>query len=140
MRSDRFKQRPGSENLAKTLYTAMIIGGIVTFVAMFFPLREAQPPEVDLVSYYLPWSLPYGIVALAISVYALISLTSLKNNVFFLNFAGIAGIIAGSLIMICSFPIVFAFQAWEFFISLLAIGICVLVIGILEVLALKNKE
>ena len=143
MRSDRFNKptRSTSENLAKTCYTAMVIGGVITFAGMFFPLQQHQGADVtDLLGYYLPWCLAYGIPCLAIAIYGVFGITLLKNYPFLQNSSGIAGIISGSLIVIGSLPLAIVFQAWEFFISLLVIGGCILAIGILELTALKNKE
>ena len=119
----------------------MIIAGIISFAGMIFPVYQHQPKEAtDLLGYYLPWCLAYGIPCFAMAVYGVLGLTMLTNYDFFKNSAGIAGIISGSLLIIGSFPVVIFYQAWEFFFSILIIGGCVLAIGILEQSALNHHE
>lgn len=141
MRSDRFATKTTSDGLLKTVYTAMIIAGFITFAGMFFPLHQHRGGEVtNLVSYYLPWSLAYGIPCLAIATYGVMGISLSSSHPFIKKSSGIAGIVSGSLVMLGSFPLVIAFQAWEFFISLLVIGGCVLAMGILQQSALNKNE
>ena len=141
MISDRFVQKNSSDSLGKTAYTAMIIAGIISFAAMFFPVHQHRGAEVtDLLSYYLPWCLAYGIPCLAIATYGVIGVSLMSSHPFIKKSSGIASIISGALVIAGSFPLAIFFQAWEFFTSLLVIGGCVLAIGIIQQSALKNNE
>lgn len=141
MRSDRFAKRTTSEGLAKTCYTAMMIASIFSVIAMIFCVHQNKPESVtDLLPYYLPWALGYGIPALLIFIFSTLGLFQLNNYIFFKKIAGILSIVVGSLIIVSCFPLAFLYQAWEFFFSVLIIGACVLAMGILEQLALKRGE
>lgn len=140
MRGDKYEKKSTSESLGKTVFTSMIIGGFICFVGMFFPLQQASNEAKDLLAHYLPWCLAYGIPCLGVATYGLCGITMMNSHPFFLKSAGIAGVIAGSLIMISAIPLAIAFRAWEFMISLLVIGACIVAMGALEISALKHKE
>lgn len=131
-----------SENLAKTGYTALIISGLITFLAMFFPLQQSQTVDGRqmVIGEMLPWLLAYGIPCLLVAAYGVFGLTSIKSNPFVKKSAGIIIIVGGALTAGAAIPIGIFFQAWEFFVSVLAIGGCIIAIGILALKAEKNGE
>ena len=141
MRSDRFEEKSTAESLGKTVYTSLIIAGLICFLGALFPVYLNQGnASGDLLSYYLTWSLPYGIPCLCFVIIGIAGLGNVSTNIIFKKNAGLFGIITGGLLMAGSFPLAIILQAWEFFISILVIGGCVLAMGILQLSAFKKGE
>ena len=141
MRSDRFEEKSTAESLGKTVYTSLIIAGLICFLGALFPVYLNQSRAGDnLTSYYLAWGLPYGIPCLLFVVIGIAGLGQISFKPFFKNYAGLFGIITGGLLVAGSFPLAIILQAWEFFVSILVIGGCVLAMGILQLSAVRKGE
>ena len=133
------KQHKG-EGLFRTLGIAMVIAGVIAFVAMFFCLRNKQGEATDLMAFYLPWVLPYGIVDLAIAGAGVFLTTNAKDKPTIYFPFGIIGIVAGSSILLSGIPLIAILGNVEFFISVLVIGACVGAIAITGLKALKDPD
>lgn len=135
-----YKETPRKgESLFRTMAMACIIASIISFVAMFWPLRKAAPEGAGL-PYYLPWCLPYGIVDLGIAATGVAFTTLSKEKPGLYKPGNIVGIVFSSLLIAQAFPIVIVFGNWEFFLSVAAIGACVLAISILGLTSLKEDN
>ena len=118
----------------------MIVAGLISFAAMFFPLQKQFPEGGDALSYYLPWCLAYGIVSLLIAGYGIVGLLYTDEGAKKLNLVtAIAGIVAGGLLVAESLPIVIVLHHVEFFICLALIGACLIVIAVMGLLSYKEK-
>jgi len=127
------------EGLFRTLSIAMMIGAVMGFVAMAFPLVRLAPAGSG-VSYYLPWFLPYGIVNFLIA-FAGVFFTTLSKEKPGLYFPGdILGIVSGALLALEGLPIGIFLGNVEFCISMIVIGACIIVIGALGISALKEER
>ena len=122
-----------------TMAMALIIAFIIAFAAMFFSLQR-QAPSPAGIDYYLPWVLPYGIVNLLFAGFGVYATTVRKEKpkLYFPGF--IIGIVGGTILLGEAIPLIAPLNNIEFFISLLAIGICVIVISALGIATLKEKR
>ncbi|MBO5528278.1 MAG: hypothetical protein J6A47_03030 [Bacilli bacterium] len=137
MRDVREETPNKGESLFKTLAVAMIIAAVMSFVAMFFPLRNLAPEGAGA-PYYLPYALPYGIVNLIIAGLGVFFTTNAKEKpgLYFPGF--IIGIVAGGLLTLEALPIGIFLHNVEFCISVAVIGACVIAIAITGLKALKG--
>lgn len=126
------------ESLFRTMAMAMVIAGVITFVAMFFPLHTKRPENAGL-SYYLPWCLSYGIVDLLIAAMGVYFTTVSKDKPSLYKIGFILGIVAGGLLALSSLPLVIFLNNVEFFISVLVIGGCVIAISVVGLSSLKDQ-
>lgn len=118
---------------------AMIIGAVMCFVAMFFPLRQKAPADAGL-SHYLPWCLAYGIVNVLFAG-AGVYFTTVSKEKPVLYFPGfIVGIVFGALLIGEGLPIGIVLGNVEFCISAIVIGACVIAISAVGISALKEKN
>lgn len=140
MRVVKEEEPKKGESLVRTLGIAMVIAGVITFVAMFFCLRNKQGEATDLMAFYLPWVLPYGIVDLAIAGLGVFLTTNAKDKPNLYKFFDIMGIVSGGLIFLSGIPLIVFLSNIEFFISVLVIGACVIAIGITGLTALKEPD
>ena len=140
MRGDSKPNLTTSLSLSKTVFTSLIIAGAITFLAAFFPVYRAAEGVTDLAGHYLPWLLPYGICCIIAAFLGVLGLTSVNQNDVFLKLSGIFGVVVGALTSLAGLPLVIAFGNWEFFISLAAIGVCIVIMGALEIAANKKGE
>ena len=140
MRDDREVDTSSALSLAKTVYTAMIIAGLICFLGAFFPVHTHAAEVADKIPYYLAWVIPYAIPCFSIAFMGVLGIGNVGLKPWYKKYAGIFGIIAGSILMAGSFPLVIGFQAWEFFFSILIIGGCVLAMGIVQHSALKDSK
>lgn len=127
------------ESLFRTMAMAMIIAGIVCFVAMFFPLHTKRPVDAG-VDYYLPWCLPYGIVDMIIAGLGVFFTTMSKEKPGLYKPGFIVGIVAGSLLLSSGIPIAIFLSNVEFSISVMVIGACVGAIAIVGLKQLKEDQ
>lgn len=135
------QRKPGGGSLVKTVGTAMIIAGLISFAAMFFPLQKAFPQGGDALSYYLPWCLAYGIVSVMMAGYGMAALLYSEEQKRRFNFAScVIGIVSGGLLIAESLPIVIVLREVEFFICLALIGVCLIVIAVMGVLSYKEAS
>ena len=128
------------EGLFRTMSMAMIIAAVMCFVAMFFPLYKNVPAGADLLTYYLPWCLAYGIVNLAIAGLGTFFTTVSKDkpSLYFPGF--IVGIVVGALLFGEGLPIGIVLGHVEFCISVIVIGACVIAISCVGISSLKDKD
>ena len=127
------------ESLFRTMAMAMVIAGFICFAAMFWCLYRAAPEGAG-VAYYLPWCLPYGIVDLAIAGTGVAFTTLSKEKPSLYKPGEIIGIVMGGLLVVESFPLVISLGNVEFFISVLVIGACVIVIAALGLAQMKENS
>ena len=139
MRDVKKEEKVKGESLFRTMAMAMIIAGIMCFVAMFFPLYQSRPDNAGA-SYYLPYVLPYGAVDLAIATLGVVftTLSKEKPGLFFPGF--ITGIVAGALLFLSGLPIAIFLHNVEFCISVMVIGLCVSAIAIVGIKDLKDPS
>ena len=125
-------------SLSKTLSTSLVVYGAISFVAMFYPLYQRRESESGI-SYFLPWCLPYGVFCLAMVIYSLSSFGFLSRRARFLKINSIVGIVFGGLGMVAALPIGFFLKGYEFMISLLVIGACVIAISVLTLKSYRDE-
>lgn len=124
------KPHSPTESLSKSLSTGYLISGLITFVAMFYPLYKARPENAGA-DYYLPYCLGYGIFCLAILIYGLVSFSLIIKWARFLKINAIVGMVIGVLVVLASLPIGICIKSIQFMISLMVIGVCVFAIAFL---------
>lgn len=125
-------------SLSKTLSTSLVVYGAISFVAMFYPLYQGRENGSGL-SYFLPWCLPYGVFCLCMVIYSLLSFGFLSRRACFLKINSIVGIIFGALGMVAALPIGIFLKGYEFMISLLVIGACVIAISVLTLKSYRDE-
>lgn len=129
---------PG-ESLFRTMAMAMVIAGFICFAAMFWPLYQNRPENADL-AYYLPWCLAYGIPNMLMAGLGVYFTTVSKDKPALYKPGDIVGIVAGGLLVGEAFPIIIVLHHTEFFISVLVIGGCLIVLGALALSSIKQKN
>lgn len=127
------------ESLFRTMAIALLIGGLIGFAAMFFALRQKAPEGAGL-TYYLPWCLSYGITNFLIAFFGVLMTTLSKEKPGLYKPGDIIGIVMGSLLVLEAFPLVIFLGNVEFFISMMVIGACIIVIAALGLSALKEDQ
>ena len=139
MRDVRMEKEYPGQGLFRTAAMALLIGSLVAFVAMFWALRNAAPEGAD-VSYYLPWSLPYGIVNLLLAGAGVVGTAESKEKPQWYFPGFIVSIVGGALIFAEGLPIGIFLGNVEFCVSTMIIGACILAIGIVGLTSLKSKD
>lgn len=112
-------------SLAKTAATGLIVVAIVSFVAMFFLLKKAEPTDGrDLVGYYVPWCVAYGVPSLACAITGIIYLTRDTKKPFHVFIYSIVCYVFVALAIGASIPFIAIWGNVEFFVSALVIALC----------------
>lgn len=125
-------------SLSKTLSTSLVVYGAISFVAMFYPLYHGRESGSGI-SYFLPWCLPYGAFCLVVVIYSLVSFGFLSRRARFLEVNSVVGIVFGALGMIAALPIGILLKGYEFMISLLVIGACIIAISVLTLKSYREE-
>ena len=139
MRRPRQPQTIPGESLFRTMAMSLIIAGIISFLAMFWPLYRAAPAGAGM-EYYLPWCLPYGIVDLGIATTGVVFTTNWKEKPGLYKLGFIVGIALGVILLGGGLPIGILLGNVEFCISTMVIAACVVAISILGLTSVVQKS
>ena len=129
-----------ARSLSKTGATGLILTGIVSFVAMFFLLQARKGEAGDMVAYFLPWCIGYGIPDLAMAGLGVWWLTHEMKNPFELQVFAIICMVGGVVGLGLSFPYIILWGNVEFFVSMIVISLLEIGLGILTLRAYLKRE
>lgn len=137
-RDIKAEKRYQGDSLVRTMAMALIIGSIVIFAAMIYPLIKIAPAGAEA-SYYLPWVLPYGIVNVLSAFFGVyLTINGREHPEAFFVYS-IIGLVTASLLFLEGIPIAIFLRNAEMAVSSLVIGACVIVIAALSISSTKKK-
>ncbi|MDY5440936.1 MAG: hypothetical protein SPG64_01765 [Candidatus Enteromonas sp.] len=133
------EKRSSALSLSKTLGVSVLIGSGITAIALAATLLGLKEDAIERTTYLWAWILSYGIPCFLLMGGAVAFLALTPKRINLLPAYSVYGIVSGALILIGGFPLGILLQKWEFFISLLVIGVCIGAIGLLTLKAYKEE-
>ena len=128
-----------SFGLFRTLSTAIVLSCLVAIAAMIYLLTQAAPNDDSRVPFILSYAIPFGLSGVIIAAMGIVSMNDLGNKMK-RNLLLIDSLLCFAMEASLGVLDIVMFNNLAIGISVIGLGVCVLVLGILSFLSRKEVQ